>query len=55
MYLLNLDLNFSSFPSHITTLYSGGGGGMWEFLLSMLARASFSKLYEYEQAKNGLV
>ena len=27
MYLVNLDLNFSSFPSHITTLYGGGGGG----------------------------
>ena len=26
MHLLNLDLNFSSFPSHITTLYRGGGG-----------------------------
>ena len=25
MYLVNLDLNFSSFPSHITTLYRGGG------------------------------
>ena len=26
MHLVNLDLNFSSFPSHITTLYRGGGG-----------------------------
>ena len=25
MYLVNLDLNLSSFPSHITTLYRGGG------------------------------
>ena len=25
MHLFNLDLNFSSFPSHITTLYMGGG------------------------------
>ena len=25
MYLVNLDLNFSSFPSHITTVYRGGG------------------------------
>ena len=25
MYLVNLDLNFPSFPSHITTLYRGGG------------------------------
>ena len=27
MYLVNIDLNFSSFPSHITTLYREGGGG----------------------------
>ena len=26
MHLVKLDLNFSSFPSHITTLYRGGGG-----------------------------
>ena len=26
MHLLNLDFDFSSFPSHITTLYRGGGG-----------------------------
>ena len=32
-----------------------GSGMCLEFLFSMLARASFSKLYEYEQAKNGLV
>ena len=25
MHLVKLDLNFSSFPSHITTLYKGGG------------------------------
>ena len=25
MYLVNLDLNVSSFPSHITPLYRGGG------------------------------
>ena len=26
MHLVNLDLNFSSFPSYITTFYRGGGG-----------------------------
>ena len=25
MHVVKLDLNFSSFPSHITTLYRGGG------------------------------
>ena len=27
MCLVKLELNLSSFPSHITTLYRGGGGG----------------------------